>query len=736
MKNYLSEFVPQQFISTVVTGLIIGLTGIFYHISIASLIFSGGLSAFLADGIGLILFGGAIVGLVVALFGSLPGTIPAIQDSPAAVFAIAATAILIHMQSTGSTGNIYFTVVAAISFTAILTGIIFLLAGRFGLSSFVRFMPYPVVGGFLAGTGWLLFKGALSVMSGLSMKISDLPSLFTSGQLILWLPGALFGLILILASRRFRHPLLMPAFLLGGIVLFYGILFAAGIPVAEASSRGLLLGAFPQKALWRPLQFSALSMVDWQAILPQTGKLVSIMALSTIALLLNANGLELATHKDIDLDRELMTAGLGNILGGLGGSPVGYQTIGMSALAHRMGGGSRLTTLISTALLGAALFFGAALLSYFPKALLGGLLFYLGLSFLVEWVYDAARRLPILDYLLVLVILVIVAAVGFLEGVIAGTIFAVILFVVNYSRVQIIKDVLTGKTYQSRKERPIEHRQLLEDSGRGILILRLQGYLFFGTAQGLLNRFRDRIHDPKEERLRFLILDFQHVSSLDTSAVVSFTRMYQLCETNHIYLVATTLSPKIQELLNQGGLLEGEDKYFKIFPSMDYGAEWCENRLLSEDTRSGIFKAATLQGQLKKILSSPDQIERFMKYLERLEFDESHELINQGDLADALYLVDSGQVSAQLEVEPGRFVRLRSMGGGTVVGEVGLYLKEKRTASIITDTHSVVYRLSEGSLARMEQEDPQLASVFHHWMVRMLAERLANNNRTLEALLN
>jgi len=89
-----------------------------------------------------------------------------------------------------------------------------------------------------------------------------------------------------------------------------------------------------------------------------------------------------------------------------------------------------------------------------------------------------------------------------------------------------------------------------------------------------------------------------------------------------------------------------------------------------------------------------------------------------------------------LEVEPGRFVRLRSMGGGTVVGEVGLYLKEKRTASIITDTHSVVYRLSEGSLARMEHEESQLASVFHHWMVRMLAERLANNNRTLEALLN
>jgi len=736
MKNYLREFIPNQPVSTVVTGLIIGLTSIFYHISIASLIFSGDLSSFLSDGIGLILFGGAMVGLVVALFGSMPGTVPVIQDSPAAVFAIAASAVVLYMQSTVSTGNVYFTVVAALSFTAILTGIIFLLVGRFGLSSFVRFMPYPVVGGFLAGTGWLLFKGAMSVMSGLAMKISDLPRLLDGRQLIQWLPGALFGLILILTTRRFRHPLLMPVFLLAGIVLFYGVLYGAGISVGEASSRGLLLGPFPDKALWRPLQLSALSMVDWQAILPQTGKLISIMALSTIALLLNANGLELAIRKDIDLNRELMAAGLGNLLGGLGGSPVGYQTIGLSTLAHRMGGGSRLTTLISTALLSAALFFGATVLSYFPKALLGGLLFYLGMSFLVEWVYDAARSLPLLDYLLVLVILVIVAAVGFLEGVIVGTIFAVILFVVNYSRVEIIKDVLTGTSYRSRKERPVEHRRLLDDMGGGILILRLQGYLFFGTAQGLLNRFRARIHDPKEHRLRFLILDFQHVSALDTSAVVSFTRMYQLAESNQIYLAASALSPKIQELLKQGGLIEGEDRNFKIFPSMDYGAEWCENRILSEDSRSVIIKAATLQAQLKKVFSNAEQIERFMKYLERLEIEAGHELINQGDLADALYLVDTGQVSAQLEVEPAKFVRLRSMGGGTVVGEVGLYLKEKRTASIFTDTHSVVYRLSERSLAQMEQDDPQVASIFHHWMVRMLSERLANNNRTLEALLN
>jgi SulP family sulfate permease len=76
------------------------------------------------------------------------------------------------------------------------------------------------------------------------------------------------------------------------------------------------------------------------------------------------------------------------------------------------------------------------------------------------------------------------------------------------------------------------------------------------------------------------------------------------------------------------------------------------------------------------------------------------------------------------------------MGGGTVVGEIGLYLHQIRTASIVTDTHSVVYCLQASALARMEKDDPDLASALHHWMARLLAERLSENNKTLEALLS
>jgi SulP family sulfate permease len=719
-----------------VAGLVVGSSSIFYHISLAALIFSGELSPFVSDGIGLILFGSAVLGIVVAVFSSLPGMMAAVQDSPAAIFAVVTAAMVVQMPEAASPQQVYFTVVAALSLTSILTGLLFFLLGRFHLSSFVRFVPYPVVGGFLAGTGWLLVKGALRVMTDLPLHMSDVPSLFRLEMLVRWLPGALFAVALILLTRRFRSPLLMPSLLVAAVALFYVVLLVSGVPFAEASARGLLLGPFPEKALWSPLQLSALALVDWQVVWGQAGRLASIMVLSTIGLLLNASGLELAIRKDIDLDRELVAAGVGNVLAGLGGSPVGFQTIGTSTLSQRMAGGSRLTTVITALLLAGALFFGASVLSFFPKVVLGGLLLFLALSFLVEWVFEAARTLPRMDYLLVLVILVIIATVGFLEGVGAGTVIAVILFAVNYSRVDYVKDTLTGLIFRSRMDRPEEHRRLLDEKGDQIFILRLQGFLFFGTAQNLLNRLRLRLRDESQPRLRFVLLDFHNVTALDSSAVMSFSRMQQLAQSNQVQLVLCEVGPQMRTRLERGGLVENDESYYRLYPSLDHGMEWCEGRLLAEDQRSMIVKAASLERQLRSVFTEAGQSERFMGYLERLEIEKGRELINQGAPSDAMYFVDSGRVSALLEIEPGKFIRLRSMGGGTVVGEVGMYLKQARIASIFTDVPSVVYRLSEASLAQMETENPGLSAALHQWMVRLLAQRLTDNNRTLEALLN
>ena len=262
------------------------------------------------------LFGAFAVGIAIALTTSLPGMVGLPQDTPAAVMALVVGAIGVSMQGDDPKAT-YATIVAAISLTSILTAIFFLLLGWFKASGFVRYIPYPVVGGFLAGTGYLLIMGAFGVMAEVS-TISGLSRLLDNGELILWVPGVLFGVTLLILLRRFNHYLITPGALLIATALFYGYLWVAGIPVSEASSRGWLLGPFPSGGLYQPLTLSSLALIHWDAILQNIDKIATILVLSIIALLLNASALEVTVKKDVDLNRELLAAGWANLAGGVG----------------------------------------------------------------------------------------------------------------------------------------------------------------------------------------------------------------------------------------------------------------------------------------------------------------------------------------------------------------------------------------------------------------------------------
>ncbi len=730
--DFKKEFQPKILLPSLTAGLIAAIVTISMEISLAALIFSGDLSQFLPGGIGLMLFGAFVIGIIVALTTSLPGTITVPQDTPAAIVSLIGAAIALGMQG-AEPNSIYATVLAAISITSILTGIFFLLLGRFKASGFVRYIPYPVVGGFLAGTGWLLSLGAFGVMVSGQLSLSQL---FTANNLASWVPGAIFALALLLILRRSNHFLITPGALILATALFYGYLLLAGISVDEASARGWLLGPFPSGGLYQPLTPSLFASIDWGTILQNFDKIATILALSVIALLLNASALEVTVKQDIDLNRELQSAGWANLLGGLGGSTVGYQTLGLSSLAHRLGAKSRLANLISATICGFALFFGASIISFFPKPVLGGMLLYLGLSFLSDWLIDARKSLPLLDYLLVWVILFIIASVGFLEGIAAGTFIAAALFVISYSRVSVIKNTLNGSIYHSKVDRPKIHRDILHQNGAEIFIMSLQGFLFFGTIQGVLDKLRTRIADQSQGRLGYIVLDFHRVTHLDSSAVFGITRLKQVAEANNILMVWTEVKPEIVRNLELGGLRDEHDDTFIIKPTLDEGVEWCENRILAKQGMNDLTGfIERVEHQIKRVFPGLQGIDRLLKYLEKRELHEGEVLIKQDDPAEEMYFVESGLVTIELELPNNKRMRLRSIRGGATVGEIGLYLRNTRTASVIASRKSTVYRLTGQALKEMQEKDPEIAALFHEWIVRLLAERIIDNNRIIEALM-
>jgi len=473
--------------------------------------------------------------------------------------------------------------------------------------------------------------------------------------------------------------------------------------------------------------------VNWDELAEHAGLLIPVPIVGLLGVLLNATGLELVMKTDIDLNKELRATGLSNILSGAGGGPPGFHYLGATSLANLMGAKSRVVTLVSGLFFGLVMILGGGFISYLPVALLSSLLLFLGLSFLIEWVYDAWYKMPTLDYAVILISLVVIVTQGFLDGVGVGILASMFIFVYKYSRINTIRDSLDGRIYHSKVTRPETQRVALQKYGDSIHIIRLQGYIFFGTTDRLLARVREILNDEKI-REHFVILDFHRVNGLDSSAVSSFSRMHQLAEMHKVYLVITQADPSIKELMSQGGFKAGQ--HVQFFPTLDHGVEWCENMVLQMYQASTQFIQVGLKPLLKKNFPSPGQVDRLFNYLERMEVPAKTYLMRRGEPSDSMYFIERGRLNVLLETADGEMTRLGGYRAGSVVGEMGMYLKTVRTANVVTDQPCVLYRLSFESTKKMENNDPDVAAALHEWIAHQLAERMADNNRALEALMD
>ena len=719
----------------IASGLVIGLLEVIVAISFSALIYSGDISSFIGIGIGFALIGAIITGVVVTLVSSLPGTISGIQDAPAAILALMAAAIIASMPRDATSLDTFITVAVAIAVTTFICGIFLLGLGYFNLGELVRFLPYPVVGGFLAGTGWLLVVGSISLMTDITPSLVEISTLFQVEILIRWLPGLIFALVLMVILNRYNHFLLLLGLVFGGFVTFYLVMWLAGFSILEASANGWLLGPFPEGNFFQSIPLSALADVDWTLISAQIGNMVTILIISAFALLLNISSLELVAKEDMDVNRELRAAGVSNVFTGFFAGLVGFQQLSFSAMNQKIGAQTRLTGLLAVAVCIVALVAGTAFIAILPKVVFASLLLYFGMTFLYEFAYETWFELPKADYFIILLILVVIATAGFLEGVVVGILAAVILFAVNYSKVDVIKHSLTGATYKSTIARPKMHARLLQRYGKRILILELQGYIFFGTANNLLEQIRAHINQYANTRLCFLLLDFSHVTGIDSSVAVTFRKMDQLLQQSNASIVLTGLSVKILTFLQKSGFFEIDEDSFHISTDLDHGVEWCEYKLLQS---TGVLERdmeKSFHDQLKILVGDSELIHRIINYLEKQELAAGEYIINQGDSPGDLYFLEDGIVTVQLEI-PGEVPRrLNTLSSENLVGELGFYLGSKRNASVVTETRTTIYKLTTESLKKMETKEPEAAALFHKFIAHVMAEKLSHLMATVETLM-
>jgi SulP family sulfate permease len=308
------------------------------------------------------------------------------------------------------------------------------------------------------------------------------------------------------------------------------------------------------------------------------------------------------------------------------------------------------------------------------------------------------------------------------------------LFTINYSRVSVTKHTLSGVDLQSRFTRSPNQRKTLLELGDKTFILQLEGFIFFGTAHKLLEQVRQRIEQPDLTPLQFLILDFAKVSGLDSTAMLSFSKMKRILQDRNITILVAGPSGEIKNQLEQGNFVSEDSDGARAFPDLDHGLEWVENKILATVRGEQMEQPLGLKEIFQELLPNETYLDDLFKFLERKEIQTGDYLMHQEDLPDNIYFIESGQVTAQSEYPNKPSVRLETMKSGRVIGELGFYLGQKRTAAVIADEPSTVYLLSAINLIEMEKTSPKVASCFHQLIIQLMAERTTHLIRAVNAL--
>ncbi|RQH07138.1 SulP family inorganic anion transporter [Paraburkholderia dinghuensis] len=713
-------------------GLVSTLVMLCYAMSLGTMIFSADLARYTMLGVPTALVSCVVTALVIALTSSMRLNIGGPDSNAAAFLAGVAAGVASSVRADGgSAQTVLLTVLLAIALCSVVTGIILYAIGSSKRSRSLQFLPYPVLGGFLAGTGYLLLAGAFRVMTGESLHWDSL-ALLTRLHWLAWMPAISVGVLSTLLMRTWKHVAALPLTLAFGIVMFYVLLRAAGLSIDDARNMGLLLPRVTMHLVGIPELHLTTRLVqggiDWPAIAAHLPESLVVTSVSAVTILMNSTAIGAATGEEVDLNREMRAAGLANLASGLLGGMVGYQSFNRSMLNARAGASSRMAAVFASLACLGVLAAAPGLVALFPVPVLVGLQLFMGLRLLVHWLIGAYAKLNWYEYLLVPVILGAIAAYGVIVGVGVGVIAACVMFTLLYGRVSCIRMAFDLRNRTSNVERSIEETEALRARGAQVCGMCLQGFLFFGTASSILQRLRARFTTHEPLPVRYVVLDFASTHGMDASVSISFVKLRQLCATNNADLVLTALPQRSRELLVKTGTL---NLRIREFDTLDAGLEWVEDQLLAS-TMLASTRSDTLNALLAPHFTAA-ALNVLSACLEVRELLAWQPLFLRGEPGDAMYIVERGRVAISLPLGDGKSVRLRSFGPGTVVGEMAVYTQQLRSADVFAEMPTRVHRLSIAALAALERDDPVTAQQFHRFIVKVIASRLAVANEALRA---
>lgn len=504
---------------------------------------------------------------------------------------------------------------------------------------------------------------------------------------------------------------------------------------------------------------------------------------------INVPALALNTGEDhANLDRELKLHGYSNFLSGLAGSIQNYLVYSNSLFFMRSGGNTRLAGIELAVFTFLVMLIGPSLIGFIPVMMVGVLIFDLGFELLLEAVWQPRKKLKPLEYFTVMAIVLVMGTYDFVVGIGVGILLAFMSLTFQTSRVSAVRASYSGDVVGSTVRRNPTQQHYLRQVGRQINVIKLSGYLFFGTIVGVEDRIRALISDEEFNKrpIKFLVLDLWLVTGVDYSAAEVFNTISRLLDGKGIELVVSGVDPEhgLGRNLRTVGL--GEDGVeVKLLPELNSALEYCENELLKtlyvnqDDSDSTLTTSSTanldvpthpsvdlttsllgssprrdhLRAAARKSLGQAEAGRsarwqsfkaplRLMLQIFRDVSDRNEDFwfravpyFRRADYAPGSVLFRRGEPAEAFYLVEGGILRaeydlpqgwlFESIVAGTTCGELPFFSETNRTATCVVERECVVWMMDGESWARLQKEEPDVAQELLRISLKLTSERMS-----------
>ncbi|KXB29140.1 cyclic nucleotide-binding protein [Dechloromonas denitrificans] len=682
------------------------------------------------------IIGATVIGLVASTLGGTDRLISA----PCAPAAAVLSAFAIELVGQGIDPN---TIVLLLVLLGVLAGIVQLLLGFIGVGRLIKYIPYPVVSGYLSGVGLIIIGSQIPKFVGAAVGTRWWEALLAPWSWD-WRALAIGTATVIVAVAAPKITKKVPGTILGIVagLLTYFALAIQEPKLWEITGNPLVIG--PLGAA-RDGYFAAITErwhdigdLHLSQIASLFGSALTLAALLSIDTLKTCVVIDQLTRTQHDSNRELVAQGIANISSAAVGGTPGAGTMGASLVNLNSGAQTRVSGVMEGVLsLIAALIFGS-FLAWLPVATLAGILIVIGIRMLDrEPLRFIESRATVFDFAVVLAVVVVALTIGLIAASAVGVAMAIILFV----REQIGGSVVRHKVYANQMSstwyRPEAEMRIIEQKGNQAVIFELQGSLFFGTTQQLYSEL-----EPELGKRNYVILDLKRVQSVDVTAAHLLHNVRQTLQERGAMLLFSGVREKLpngrnlREFLEQTGVVNAsDDSVVRVFPELDAAIEWVEDHILGE-VQAPAETETPIELQEMDLFShrKDETLKDLETRMEQRTYRAGETIYAQGAAGDEIFWIRRGTVRIFAPLGAGRSRHIASFSRGDFFGGLAFLDNRPRGNDAVALTETEVYVLSREQFDLLAEEHKKLAFSLITAIARTLAIRLRHADTELTML--